>query len=275
MGIHQDLPACQPDLPSPPVGGLGYWRSDTWHSLVCRTKTDWANPNEIGECLRGKDLYFLGDPTVRQWLEVLSDMMGVGFKRQHPAERDNVYRNFSRYNTSMTYRFHPLYITSKMEGKQPNKLAFEVDVLDSLESTGCNHVVVISSWVHFVLWTRESFVERVGLLRDAVLRLKARCPDVKIVVTGPHPREQPSKESRVYNNDLVSQRIGGILEDAFSQTGALYLDVWDLNLGYPSSNSLYMRRAVVKGELGMFLSYVCGENTANNDTADNTKSARG
>ena len=256
MEIHQHLPACQPDLPKPPLS-LGYWRSDVWYSLAFRTKTVWAKPNEVGECLRGKDVYFLGDSTIRQWLEVLSDMMGVPFKRQNPGEKDNIYRSFDSFNTSMAYRSHPLFITSKIEGKLTKKLAFEIDVLDSLQSTDCNYVVVISSWVHFTQWTRDSYVERVGLLRDAVLKLISRCPDVKIIVTGPHPREQPSKESRIYNNDLIAQRLGDILENTFSQIGVLYLDVWDLNLAYPSSNNINMPRAVVQGELSMFLSYVC------------------
>ncbi|XP_038050056.1 NXPE family member 3-like [Patiria miniata] len=248
-----NLPACQPDLPSPDHG-LGYWEKDHWHSLLCRAK-NWSDPAEIGQCLRGKEVYFLGDSVLWRWMETLLKTMGVPAKTKKSDEED-VSVKLPSFNISLNFRLHPLTFTPN--GTSHRKLTFEVDVMDSLKNKGCNYAVVVGTWAHFAQWTRESFVERVGLLREAVLRLRARCPAVRIAVAGPHPRDQPSKESRIYHNDLIVRRMGEFLEDSVSQSGALYLDRWDLNLGYPSSKRLHMPSAVIRGELGMFLSYVCG-----------------
>ncbi|XP_022098568.1 NXPE family member 3-like [Acanthaster planci] len=255
MRDQESLPACQPDQSSP-SHGLGYWEKNIWHSHLCRTKESWNNPSEIGECFRSKEVFFLGDSVMRRWMEILSGMMGFPFLGR-ASEDEDVHIKLPSLNSSLTFLLQSLTFSSK--GTPHLKPIFEADILDFMRNKGCNYVVAMGSWAHFSRWTRESFVERVGLLREAVVRLKTNCPAAKVVVAGPHPLSQPNKESRIHVNDLIIHNMGEILEDAFSQSGALYLDRWDLNVGYPSSKKLHMPTEVIQGELSIFLSYVCGE----------------
>ncbi|XP_070556419.1 NXPE family member 1-like [Ptychodera flava] len=67
------IPRCQADLPVPPSDG--YWLGDRWHSRIC-TSREWLEPKDVQQCLRGKNVYFLGDSTTRQWFQKFLEIAG-------------------------------------------------------------------------------------------------------------------------------------------------------------------------------------------------------
>ncbi|XP_072035299.1 NXPE family member 1-like [Amphiura filiformis] len=246
------LPPCNQPSQSPSSSD-GYWLSEQWHSLVCHVKE--LKVAEIGQCLRGKHLFILGDSTLRQWVNGLHTMMGVQYVKQ-----DNDKFNSDRYiealDLNITFRFHPQVISGSPV--DINTVEYEVDILDGLmDSDSCHFIVVLGPWAHFSQWTRESYIERLLLLKLGVERLHEKCPDVPIVVKGSHPREHDTIESIIYGSDFILHELGSYLQDIFSGSEAWFLNVWEMVLSYPKENTIHLPYQIIKQELNMFLSHVC------------------
>ena len=220
-------------------------------------------------CLRGKHIYALGGSTLRQWVTALYTMMGLEIEPQ-PHEKFYIDRYITAYDINVTFRFHPQVVSGYPV--HVNDVEYETDVLDNITNTSCNHVVIIGPWSHFNQWPRESYIERLLLLRQAVERYRLKCPHVPIVIKGPHPREHVGIESVIYSSDYILREMGVLMRDIFAGSGAWFLDVWEMNLSYPTENTIHMPWEVVEQELNMFLSYVCRYKP--HRSYDNTKSSR-
>ena len=248
------LPRCRPDQPVPRF--QGYWRNGSWHSLLCAMKRDWTQREPLRECLKNKHWVLLGDSTTRQWFKSLYGLIGINV----PGPRDrtqghSLFANYETLNATLRYQMHPHAV-----GASPYKLkyfVFEVDVLDSLVDQLCNYVVVVSPWAHFTQWTKQSYVERTRLLREAVLRLRQRCPDVPVVLKGPHPRTHEAFSDHIYSSDYIIKQIEAINREFFRGIGVWFLPLWDINLAHQTPNMVHMPDDVVREELKMFLTFIC------------------
>ena len=162
---------------------------------------------------------------------------------------------FNSLNLTVYFQFHPHRIGAIPFSRAD--LRYEVDVLDGLKGTGCEYIIIISPWAHFAQWTRDSYIERVHLLRNAVVRLKQRCPNVPVVIKGPHPVDHPSYLKIVTVSDYLLKDIARINEEAFKGTGAYFLPIWDMNLAYPAPNIIHEDSIVLRDEVNMIFGYVC------------------
>lgn len=65
---------------------IGFVWKDQWHPVFCRTSS-MGTADEINTCLGKKRVYFMGDSTVRQWLEHLENTVDSRFPAklaEHP-----------------------------------------------------------------------------------------------------------------------------------------------------------------------------------------------
>ncbi|XP_072022030.1 NXPE family member 3-like [Amphiura filiformis] len=247
------LPNCQPQTPIPII--KGYWMDNQWHSFYCRKYNCWTDPAKVAECLRDKEMHIMGDSNGRQYYNGLIPLLPA-----EPADVDiqksgHMFRYIKTYNISMTFDFHPEGLGSHW--LKFSEFHYEVDILDQLVNADCNYIILVSTWAHFPQWTHKAIVERLWLLREAVDRLLQRCPGVPIVFKSPHPRSHPSFLSRLISSDFMLDEIRKLLRKIFATRGVFYLDVWDMNLAYPVSNSIHMPSTVINHELFMILSYAC------------------
>ncbi|XP_072023303.1 NXPE family member 3-like, partial [Amphiura filiformis] len=251
----------------------GYWTGyndandipPIWNSLVCQT-SQWRNTSKVNQCLRNKKLLLMGDSTTRQWVENLPALILGNYKFDigKLADVSSLPRVSAQFyktiNFSVNFLFHP-HAISKMEISPAvlAKIRYEVEILDTYEIKQCKNTlgILISPWAHFAQWTRHSFEQRLQKLKEAVVRFHSRCPQVPIVLKGPHVRDHRSPESRLYTSDYLLQQMGVLMRELFRETGVWFLDVWDMNLSYPSRKVIHMPGVVVQQELSMFLSYVC------------------
>ncbi|XP_022088982.1 NXPE family member 1-like [Acanthaster planci] len=175
--------------------------------------------------------------------------------KQMAKDFEYLYKSAALSNHSLSLHFHGYVIASHTYTITNWKE--EVDALNELNSTHCSYIVLINQWAHFAQWTRDSYIERVRLIRQAVIGLLQRCPDVPVVIKGPHARQHESVGSIIFGSDYFLKDIELINQEAFQGTGAFFLPVWDMNLAYPSSNDVHMPMEVVGEELKMFLGYAC------------------
>ncbi|XP_033638087.1 NXPE family member 3-like [Asterias rubens] len=247
---------CLPDEKLPP--SHGYWIEDHWISLICSI-TDWTSLGKLSSCLRNKNLILLGDSTTRQWFVLIHRLLLSPFNRGK-NEKNFTWRRYHRsLNATILFTSPPQLVGSLVVFT--DEVNYEVDVLDGLNDSYCNYIILISPWAHYTQWVRSNYVQRTQLLRKALLRMRKKCPDVKIVLKGSHARDHESFSSVLYSSDFFLKEIDEINRDAFSGIGVWYLPIWAMNMAYPTENSIHMPLPVILEELRMFFSYVCDENS--------------
>ena len=219
-------------------------------------KTDWQKGERLRQCLQNKHLVLHGDSTTRQWFSNLEGMIGIrGVRPPNDVYCCNMVRVYKELNATMWFQIHPHVLASR--AVKVEDTMFEVDFLDGLDDPACNYIVVLSPWAHFAQWIWDTYVKRTQLIREAILRLQKRCPDVPIVIKGPHARNHKTSSAIIYGNDYIIWQIGKINQEILAGIGVWFLPVWDINLAYPLSNTVHMPNEVVHEELKMFLSFVC------------------
>ncbi|XP_038050055.1 NXPE family member 4-like [Patiria miniata] len=254
------LPPCQPGLQAP-GNSEGYWLNDQWHSLRCQNFQWGVNDSkaqEASRCLRGKEVYFLGDTTARQWFEAFQESIGLKFFLRNDDAHYRFLRHHPSLNLSVLYQARPLLTTSS---KVPfEEVQFEVDVLDSLKNPKCNYIIFLSLWSD-TNWDRPSFTKRLNLTKEAIERLTVRCPEARVVVRSPHPVAHGTFETSAYADNILLFGIKDLMTETFRNTQASFLDVWDMSLAYPSPNKRDMPHEVTQQGVNLFMSYVCQSST--------------
>ncbi|XP_071944151.1 NXPE family member 4-like [Antedon mediterranea] len=245
------LPECKADLPKPRSDG--FWTNNVWTSLQCKTK-QWTK-QEVSKCINGKHIVLMGDSTTRQWTEHLLAFMGV--TRSINTTKPSTKHIQHHSNIMMLdFYFHPYSIGSIMHIYRVGK--WEYEILDNLNVDTCNnYVIMVSPWAHYAQWTKESFIERLHLLRETLVRFMKRCPGAKILMKTPHPRNHSSQISLLYGSDKLLYDIYELYFSIFSGLGIHILDIWDMNLSYPSRNTIHMPTPVILQELFLMFSHIC------------------
>ncbi len=235
----------------------GFWTHNTWYSFLYTNQ--WTNATDFQNCLRNKHLILLGDSTTRQWAEnsgipYLLHLVNGIYREEVP----NIFfeNEYPQINLTVSYRFHPQTITAE---RAPFRLyRYFVDILDSIPTDECSKtIVVLSPWAHFVQWTRDSYTQRLVKLKEAVNRLRTRCRTIPIIVKGCHLREHVINTAKWGWSDYLLKQMNEIMKETFNGTGTWFLDVWDMNLSYPSKKFIHMPTYVVHEEIKLALSYIC------------------
>ena len=248
------LTACKPDLPRTLTDG--FWYDNKWTSLICKPFIHYSK-DSIRMCLRNRHVYLTGDSTIRQWFAEIANTLGMSRKEDNQFRNKSFY--LSRYdekdNIDLKFIFHPLSLHPSSVFVNLSVVQFEADVLANLGGDSCNHIVVISPWAHFPNYPWGSYVEWLEGIRDAYLLARKRCPNLKFVVKTPHA---VNMQWEMKGRDWMFYQMKQAMWDTFLGTGAIFVDVWDMNLSYPSTPiNLHMPGEVVKEEVSFFLSHVC------------------
>ncbi|XP_071955484.1 NXPE family member 4-like [Antedon mediterranea] len=244
------LPECKADLPA--TISDGFWMKNSWTSLRCKSK-QWSRV-EIRKCVKGKQLYFFGDSTTRQWNGGLLDLLGL--RKSNMTKYPNAKKTYHSSDVvNLTFHFHPftLGVTNS-----PYRIGrWEYEIMDNLDTRICNYIIMISPWAHYTQWVKERYIERLYLLRQTILRLRKRCPNTVFVIKTPKPRNHDTGTSLLYAGDKLIYDIRSFFLDVFKNIGIHIIDVWDMNLAHPSKSTIHMPIRIIYQELYLFLSHVC------------------
>ncbi|XP_038073029.1 NXPE family member 1-like [Patiria miniata] len=249
-----NLPQCLPDVKLPL--SQGYWREDKWQSLLCQI-TDWTEKAKLTSCLQNRTILLFGDSTTRQWFVHILELMDRKFVARKGEPGFFWRRYYEDIDMSITISFPKELVGSATVIL--DTVYYEHDLIDKLNNTRCNYVIMVSPWAHFSQWTRESYTERTEKLREALIRFRRRCPDAKIVLKGPHARDHNNFDAQIYSSDVILWGIGEINQRLLSGIGVWFLPIWDMNLAFPVRKTIHMPVTVIHEEVKMFMSYVCGD----------------
>ncbi|XP_070575069.1 NXPE family member 3-like [Ptychodera flava] len=244
------LRSCGPELSIPVSDGFWYSKKK-WSSLACKAR-HW-NAVQALRCLTKKTVYFFGDSTIGQLYKAVNDALNITSKK---TGRYSQYSNESTHNVSLFSYFHAITVGSGVVDFWSQN--FESDIIDDIGDTTCDLVIVISLSYHYSYWTKVSYEERLLRLRQSIIRLKTRCPDITVIVKSSHPREHKLKEAYIYNSDWILFDMNNMMRDIFKGMGVSFLNVFDMSLAHFSKNTVHMPQdPVIRQQADLLFSYIC------------------
>ena len=245
----------------------GYWDGNIWKSLIL-DQDQFQDKHQIGECLRDKKVFFIGDSTLLKIYEEFCIVFGVPNHPQIEHDKHSplgalpTFIHLEDYNLTINKAFHHIRVGLP---RHFTFAVFEVDVLDSLgEKESCDYVILLGFGIHFRQWSRDAFIDRVTYIKSAISRFRKRCPQTPIIIKGPHMSTGPQFAAKAYQqvamgiSDFFVHEMREILRLHFQDNSdVLFFDTWDMNLSFPAPDEIHMPVPVVKQELYMLLSMIC------------------
>ncbi|XP_033107150.1 uncharacterized protein LOC117109031 [Anneissia japonica] len=141
------------------------------------------------------------------------------------------------------FYFHPYSMGSLGYHYRVGK--WEYEVLDNLNFSACNYVVMVSPWAHYSQWVKESTWERMRLLRETLIRFMKRCPKAQVMVKTPRPRYHQKGGDNIYTGEKMLHDIFELYHELFSDLGIHILDIWDMNVSHPAPNVIHMPMPII------------------------------
>ncbi|XP_048368784.1 NXPE family member 1-like [Sphaerodactylus townsendi] len=231
----------------------GYVLKNAWHPEFCAL-SDFSTLDKIQACLKRKIIYLMGDSTLRQWIDFLSekvktlkfiDCHGSGkFKRQLLLDPErNTFVQWKKHG-------HPFMTVEFYSVKDHDYIPREIDRLAGGEGT----VVVATLGQHFRHFPMNIFVRRMLNVREAIQRLHLRSPGTKVIIKGENIRETYIDQERVGNVQAYPQYL--LTRDIFHGLNIGFIDAWDMTTAY-DARELHPPNHVIWNQIIMFLTYIC------------------
>ena len=207
----------------------GFYLQDDWYSPFCKINR-FPNISRVRDCFEKKQIYILGDSTIRQLFSYYLDNLHL--KRRIEGIQQNVFTGpilgeNETHDLSICFAFHgmPINRNSPTYAADIHYIANRIDNIPNNTSP----VVVISVWAHFTSASTWFYEDRVQGIVSAMERLLGRNPDARVIFKGANTRAhggfgELSSCSDWYARDL-EDRMRKIV---FQHERIGFLDTWDM-----------------------------------------------
>ncbi|XP_052426013.1 NXPE family member 3 [Carassius gibelio] len=238
---------CHPGLHTPVPAG--FYLNDVWTSFVCRTRH--FTTQKITECLKDKDIYMMGDSTLRQWFEFFVNELPV-------LKQMNLHVQYQsgpllavdvENNIDLHWRAHGVPLrTRKTAFADLHYISNEIDDL----AGGPHMVIVFNLGPHFTTYPLDFFTQRVLRIRKAVLALLQRAPETTVII-----KTVNTGRKDIFGSDWYSLQLDRILQWAFQDVGVYILDVWQMTACHYNDEDIHPGPVIIKNEIDILLSFIC------------------
>ncbi|MBN3301618.1 NXPE3 protein, partial [Amia calva] len=239
---------CAPGLDTPVPAG--FYFQDRWTSLVCSARS-FSSAEQIVGCLKDKQLYMMGDSTMRQWFEYLQTTVPT-LKLMNPQNKHQagpLLAVDTGNNVVLRWRAHGLpYRTFKIPRARLHYIANEIDGLAEESHT----VVVVNLCAHLTTFPLATYVRRVAIIREAVRSLLHRSPQTLVVI-----RSANTGYKSIYGSDWLSLQLDTVLRRMFQGLPVAFIDVWQMTSCHYTPDQIHPQPVVIRNEVNLFLSFVC------------------
>ncbi|XP_061117998.1 NXPE family member 3-like isoform X1 [Conger conger] len=238
---------CRPGLQIPVPAG--FYMRDVWTSLVCTTGH--FNAPKITQCLKDRELFMMGDSTMRQWYHYLgSSVPSMKYINLHSAEQAGPLLAVDvENNIVLHWRAHGTPLRSKAAPFVD--LHYISNEIDSIAG-GSRKVIIFDIWAHFTTHPLEYYIRRVARIRQAVIALLKRAPDTIVAI-----KSANTGSKNVYGSDWLSIQLDIILRSAFQGINVAFIDVWQMTSCHYSKESIHPNPTVIGNEINLLLSFIC------------------
>ncbi|XP_016107202.1 NXPE family member 3-like [Sinocyclocheilus grahami] len=239
---------CRSGLATPVPAG--FYLKDVWTSFVCNTQK--FNSSQMGNCLKNKIVYLLGDSTTRQWFEYLERNV-PGLKRMdlHTPRtggplmavelKNNIIVHWKPHGVPL--RFIKMLITDL------HYIANEIDEI----AGGPHAVVVFTIFAHLVFHPITFYIHEVAKIRRSVVALLSRAPQTTVIIKSGNT----AGVKNIFQSDWYVMQLNTVMQEMFRDIGVIYLDVWQMTSCHYLRENIHPGPVIIANEVKMFLSYVC------------------
>ncbi|XP_064154775.1 NXPE family member 4-like isoform X1 [Anguilla rostrata] len=240
---------CVAGINSPFPGG--YFYSNRWSSSFCQTGP-FLTEEAITRCLKGKALYLLGDSTMRQWIEHLEGKLkGLRFIKKVEDTSQLAVDAHNNITVLWVRHSHPWIGYREVNIKTSVPIP---EVLDSIAVGGAQEdaIVVIGIGQHFRPYPPEVFIRRLRNTRRAILRLRARNPQAKVIVKLENSRESKLTQFSNWYGYMQNRAQRRVFEDM----NVALVDAWDMTVA-ANTFAVHPKGLIVSNEVAVALSFFC------------------
>ncbi|XP_042331561.1 NXPE family member 4-like isoform X2 [Sceloporus undulatus] len=237
---------------NPPFPSGFVWQNQ-WHPLFCNLSMFNAL-EQIQTCLKGKLVYFMGDSTVRQWMENLKRRVpNLTYLDVHVGEKP---QKLIAVSTSQNIQIqwkkhgHPYIGSLEYIVKDHSYITRDIDDIAGDKNT----VLVISLGQHFRPFPIEFFIRRAINIRQAIRRLLLRSPGTRVIIKGENIREMDINQERFSDFHGYAQYLAA--KDVFRDLEVAFLDAWDMTVAY-NTKDVHPPDYVVWNEINAVFNSIC------------------
>ncbi|XP_050954436.1 NXPE family member 3-like isoform X2 [Labeo rohita] len=240
---------CRSGLTTPVPAG--FYLNNVWKSFVCNTQQ--FNSVQMGNCLKNKIVYMMGDSTTRQWFEYLERKV-PGIKRMnlHTPHlggplmtvelKNNIIIHWRPHGVPL--RFYKMLITD---------LHYIGNDIDNIAG-GPHVVVVFTIFAHRVFHPLTFYVHEVAKIRQSVVALLRRAPKTTVVIKSGNT----AGLKNIFQSDWYALQLNTVMREMFRDIdGVIYLDVWQMTSCHYLTEDIHPGPVIIANEVSMLLSYVC------------------
>ncbi|XP_069089633.1 NXPE family member 4-like isoform X2 [Pleurodeles waltl] len=235
----------------PPFPG-GFVLQDIWTPVSCSMKR-FRTPEEINSCLKGKTIYFMGDSTVKQWMNFLTDTVktlkeldlyeGGWQKMLMAVDVDrNIQIRYKKHGNPFACGFYSV--------REDRTIPRQIDQVGGNEHT----VIALSLGAHFRAFPMHLFIRRAINIRRAIERLFLRSPETRVVIKTENTSDMERDFEKL--SDFHGFVQYSILNSIFRGLNVGVVDAWDITTAF-ASNNMHPSPTVIENEINLFLTLIC------------------
>uniref|UniRef100_A0A8D0KNE3 NXPE C-terminal domain-containing protein n=1 Tax=Salvator merianae TaxID=96440 RepID=A0A8D0KNE3_SALMN len=229
----------------------GFAWQNQWYPRFCSITI--FRTLKITTCLERKLILFLGDSTLRQWLEYFMKYL-KSRKTLIQTDFSEIGRLFSPLLENIQIHWkkhgHPFVTTSEYMTTDHSYAAREIDTVAGDKDTA----IVVSLGQHFRPFPIELFIRRMINIREAVQRLFLRSPETKVIIKSENLRKTDIDLERFGDFHGYTQMLA--VKDIFQGLNVGFIDAWDMSIAYDTSD-VHPPYHVVGNQINLFLNYIC------------------
>ncbi|XP_077118708.1 NXPE family member 3-like [Ranitomeya variabilis] len=248
VGLTSNLPVCQRGQDSPQPSGFYY--ADRWTSLSCLNHR-FPQPTDALTCLKGKDIYMMGDSTLRQWFEYLESTIPSLKKIDLHVHYLSGPLLAVDADAGLVIRYRSHGLPLKTSKTLVSNLQYESAQLAGIDG-GPNTVVVMTFCPHFASFPLRVYLERLEKVQKAVASLLFRSPETTVII-----KSANTGFEKLCISDWLSLQLDIIMRAVFKGMGVIILDVWDMTSCHYLPINIHPGPPVIKNEVDLMLSHIC------------------
>ncbi|XP_073698615.1 NXPE family member 3-like [Garra rufa] len=230
----------------------GFYAKDVWKSFVCNTRQ--FSPAQMGNCLKNKIVYIMGDSTTRQWFEYFERKV-PGIKRMYlhtDSKNGPLMAVELKNNIIIHWRPHgvPLRFGRVTPITELHYISNEID-----EIAGGPHAVIVFTYcAHLAFHPITFYVFQVAKIRQSVIALLSRAPDTTVVIKSGNTAGMKD----IFLSDWHTLQLNTVMREMFNDIdGVIFFDVWQMTSCHYLVENIHPGPVIIANEIDMFLSYVC------------------
>ncbi|XP_051737942.1 NXPE family member 3-like [Ctenopharyngodon idella] len=229
----------------------GFYLKDVWNSFVCNTGQ--FSSAQMGNCLKNKIVYLMGDSTTRQWFEYFERKV-PGLQRMdlHTPRTGGPLMAVELENNIIVH-WRPHGVPLRFTKTSITDLHYIGNDIDEIAG-GPHAVVVFTIFAHLVFHPITFYVHEVAKIRQSVVALLSRAPETTVIIKSGNT----AGVKNIFQSDWYAMQLNTVMQEMFRDIdGVIYFDVWQMTSCHYLRENIHPGPVIIANEIQMLLSYVC------------------